>query len=481
MRLGRNDQCHCGSGMKYKKCCMTAKVAANQNGIFTDIMDFQWQKLRKAEGELVDDFLFPHAVKYLPEKYVSELFEDLFFDGIPKNLDQEIMFSQFFIPWLLFDWLAEDDFGKEDIIVDKKIAISFMDKFPSRLNSFQKQFIKTIDKSYWSFYQIKEIVPNQALVVKDILLGSEHIIRERLATDHVKIGNIMFARILTLEGRSIFVGSLPYQFSVNEYRGLIDFREFFCTDLQNDKLEEEDIVELQFELIDFAFMLLDDLFSAPMPELRNSDGDEIAICKSIYDLKITPKQALKQLLPITLSDDIEDFPSIDGVINIPWLKKGNKIHKNWDNTLLGDIDIEADQLTLTTNSEKRSVKGEKLIEKYLGTNAIFKTKNIDSSLSLKNNKPIKTLDKDSADNSVDEMPEEMLEYIKDMIKNHWDSWFDTQIPMLDNMTPREAAKDRKGLELLEALLLDLEAKEEKQTNKLLKPDINYIRSVLKIN
>ena len=49
------------------------------------------------------------------------------------------------------------------------------------------------------------------------------------------------------------------------------------------------------------------------------------------------------------------------------------------------------------------------------------------------------------------------------------------------MTPREAAKDRKGLELLEALLLDLEAKEEKQTNKLLKPDINYIRSVLKIN
>ena len=79
------------------------------------------------------------------------------------------------------------------------------------------------------------------------------------------------------------------------------------------------------------------------------------------------------------------------------------------------------------------------------------------------------------------MPEEMLEYIKDMIKNHWDSWFDTQIPMLDNMTPREAAKDRKGLELLEALLLDLEAKEEKQTNKLLKPDINYIRSVLKIN
>ena len=106
MRLGRNDQCHCGSGMKYKKCCMTAKVAANQNGIFTDIMDFQWQKLRKAEGELVDDFLFPHAVKYLPEKYVSELFEDLFFDGIPKNLDQEIMFSQFFIPWLLFDWLA---------------------------------------------------------------------------------------------------------------------------------------------------------------------------------------------------------------------------------------------------------------------------------------------------------------------------------------------------------------------------------------
>jgi hypothetical protein len=27
MKLGRNDPCHCGSGLKYKKCCLTKDAA----------------------------------------------------------------------------------------------------------------------------------------------------------------------------------------------------------------------------------------------------------------------------------------------------------------------------------------------------------------------------------------------------------------------------------------------------------------------
>ncbi len=27
MKIGRNDQCHCGSGKKYKKCCMNKETS----------------------------------------------------------------------------------------------------------------------------------------------------------------------------------------------------------------------------------------------------------------------------------------------------------------------------------------------------------------------------------------------------------------------------------------------------------------------
>lgn len=30
MKIGRNDPCHCGSGKKYKKCCLLVEEAASR-------------------------------------------------------------------------------------------------------------------------------------------------------------------------------------------------------------------------------------------------------------------------------------------------------------------------------------------------------------------------------------------------------------------------------------------------------------------
>jgi len=37
--LGRNDPCHCGSGKKYKKCCMAKDEAAERK-----VLDEKWAK-----------------------------------------------------------------------------------------------------------------------------------------------------------------------------------------------------------------------------------------------------------------------------------------------------------------------------------------------------------------------------------------------------------------------------------------------------
>jgi hypothetical protein len=44
--------------------------------------------------------------------------------------------------------------------------------------------------------------------------------------------------------------------------------------------------------------------------------------------------------------------------------------------------------------------------------------------------------------------------MREMNERHWAGWLDDRVPALGNVTPREAAKSRRGRERLEALLAD---------------------------
>ena len=50
----RNAPCPCGSGKKYKKCCLQS---TEHNA---DIVDFGQRQLRQLEGQVVDNHLLPY-------------------------------------------------------------------------------------------------------------------------------------------------------------------------------------------------------------------------------------------------------------------------------------------------------------------------------------------------------------------------------------------------------------------------------------
>jgi hypothetical protein len=65
---GRNDPCPCGSGRKYKQCCLRAVAE----------IDVRWRRLREAEDALVPDVL-SFALERGGEPYIdaaSALFSD---------------------------------------------------------------------------------------------------------------------------------------------------------------------------------------------------------------------------------------------------------------------------------------------------------------------------------------------------------------------------------------------------------------------
>jgi len=491
--LGRNEQCSCGSGKKYKKCCISESLGLFNASPEIEVVDFAWHKLRQLEGIVIDKHLIPYVENISKNSSgdIIRIAADEFFEGdLSESLDKELLFNNFFLPWFLFNWIPCEDFGmpKSKFNEDKTIAWNYLKSHSKHLGFAEREFIEAMNKTYYSFYTVLAVERDKALTIKDILLGKTHEIKERQGTHHLKRGDIVFSRILTLDGQSIFIGMAPYTIPANYGNILIDFKKWLIQANDNKKLTDETLRgDLDFVLVDYFFSIMDEVFDRPSPILHNTDGELIQFSKSYFKLSLDIEEAFKKLLPLTLSKDPTEFlqdADLDKSgkiksIEFSWLKKGNKKHKSWDNTVMGYIRIEQGRLILETNSHQRSEKGKTLLLKYLKTAITFQQTLIESP-----EQKLKSLPASKDHNQPEQElleSKEAQEQLKQMIKTHWDNWFTTKIPALDNKTPRLAAKTKAGKEMLEALLLQYERHDLERDDNLLKADINYLRSELGLN
>lgn len=479
-KIGRNDECSCGSGKKYKKCCSTTSNAT--------VFDLAWQNLRQTEGRVVDQHLMPYVTTTLSPDVLKTAIEDLF-PELPEEIEEHFLI-QFVIPWVLFNWIPDEDFGLSNFNAEQTIAINYLNSSQNKLNSIEKRFIQAMDNTYYSFYCIMEVEHDKSLTVKDLLLGSTHIIKEKQGTHYLKRGDIVFSRLLSLDEQSIFIGMAPLVIPVKYQTNLIDFREWLIEENDNNPLTPDALrIELNLDLFDYFFETLEYLHSNPRPTLVNTDGDLILFSKSHFKLDISIEETLNCLLPLALlkkSDQIIESAKRDKKgqiksLEFPWLIKGNKKHKDWENTIMGHVTIQKNKLILGTNSEKRTQKGKKLLTKYLGDNIHFQQTLMETLEQKMNSLPYNNEEQTKTSQDLLQLPE-VQEQIKQMAKKHWENWFDSPIPVLNNQTPREAAKTISGRERLEALLLHYERNDHEKNDTIhhFKADIQYIRATLNL-
>lgn len=481
-KIGRNDLCSCGSGKKYKKCCMAVEDFSTTN---ITTLDFKWHQVRQLEGAVIDQHLLPY-VKKLPDDVIGCALEDCFPDDLPETLDKDLLFHSFFIPWFLFNWIPLDDFGVKEFDSEKTLAQNYAEIYKDRLNNQERLFIEAMNQSYYSFYSVLQVEREKSLQVRDILLGTTHTIKERLATHSLKRGDIVFSRILTLDDQSIFIGMAPFTIPTGYHSSLLDFKEWLMEENNNEPLNADVLrEESDGVLLDCFFDITTEAFDRPLPTLMNTDGDLIQYSKSYFRLTLSPEEALNYLLPMALEKNPKEFlqeakrdrSGRIKRIEIPWLKKGNKMHKSWDNTILGHIVIEQGKLTLEANSQKRIECGQKLLTRYLGDTISFE-KTLIENLEQEMKFPTKfTLKEDKESRKLLELPE-VQEQIKALSSQRWENWFDEPIPALANQTPREAAKTSQDRERLEALLLHYERNDLETGDDLFKPDVDYLRRSL---
>jgi hypothetical protein len=480
-KVSRNDICSCGSGKKFKKCCL---LKASDNNV--QEVDFGWSGIRKTEGSVVDNHLMPYINEELPQGVLQLALEDFLPKDLPEEVDRELLFLNFFVPWVLFNWIPFDNFDLNYFESEETIATNYIKRHKNRLNKAESRFIIAINKTYYSFYSVQAVDFEKSLTLKDLLLGTTHTVKEKQGTHKLKRGDIVFSRILTLDDQSIFIGMAPYIVPVDFQHDIINFKKWMIEENDREALSEETLrEEFDIDLLNYFFELIERGYNRPPPILTNTDGEPFQLTVTHFELRISPEETIHRLFSLMLLKNPEEI--LDHAertkagkiksVEFPWLKKGNKKNKTWDNTVMGHIVIKGKKLTLEVNSEKRLKKGNKLLAKLLDEDIHFVKKTIGAP-ALKTNALLQKKEKSKIDEDFLKT-EEMQAEIKRMAQEHWESWFDTAIPALDNKTPRQAAKTTDGQEQLEALLMLYERhNSERDKNDLFKADINYLRRKL---
>jgi hypothetical protein len=482
-KISRNDACSCGSGEKYKKCCMEAKMPPASNVLY---VDFKWRQLCQLEGMVAGNHLIPYATQELPDDVVNQALADFLPEDLPEGMDMDIMINNFFPPWFLFNWIPLEDFGLKKFDSEKTIADNYLKTHRARLSSQERLFIEAIGRSYYSFYSVLQVEAEKSLTVKDILLGTTHTLKERQGTYQLKRGDIIFTRILTLDGQSISIGMAPFIVPAYYQAAFLDLRKWLVSENNDTALTREELRD-KFDrvILDHFFEIIKILFNRPLPMLMNTDDELLLFSKSYFKLTLEPEKALNYLLPLTLEGKPDKF--LQGAkkdksgkikqIKFSWLKKGNKKNNYWDKTVLGQVTLEPGRLILETNSQERSQRGAGLLGKFLGDAISFQTTLIETPEQKMKSLSAASSGRDEESQRLLASPE-VQESIKVMTKKYWDDWFDKSIPMLEDKTPREAAKTKDGKERLEALLLHYERCDLEKKDNVFKADIDYLRKEL---
>jgi hypothetical protein len=151
-----------------------------------------------------------------------------------------------FPAWMLFDWEPEQVHEGEHV---ERPAISparhYAQRKGARLDSYELRFIEAACAEPFTFYMVVQPVPGQEIVLRDILRQNDVTVRERQASTMLRPGNIVFTKVVRMDGEAIMLGCAPYVIASRYYDAIVGLRERIA---RNYDLDAETLHEFRFEV-----------------------------------------------------------------------------------------------------------------------------------------------------------------------------------------------------------------------------------------
>jgi len=451
MKIGRNEPCPCGSGKKYKKCCLNKTVAPPEQ--------LEYKRISKAMDKLMPR-LIEHGINVFDEIVISVAMTEFFCwpteDEVPDENAIERA-AMLFWPWFVFNWEYDSLEDEDDLLYgpeEKTIAEIYLEEKNIDPQSLEGRLINAANRCPYSFLEIKAVRAGQTVTVKDILTGEETVVQERLGSGAMQPGDIVFGRVVLIGNVGIFLGISAYVLPPRFKPELQSLRREMSSGGKWADLDQ--LYDWDLELRE-VFLGIDQTLHT-MPDYGNTDGDPLEFHKIIYEID-SVDEALEMLASLSSGETIEKIrqkaeKDVNGKIRdveFEWSCEKDPAGYGFGSTVLGHIEIESGRVTVTVNSRKRAETIRMEIQKRLGDGARFQSDEISDFHSM--------VDLGQADmqQSVDiSAHPELQQHIGNILRDHWNRWVDIEIPALGHRTPRQAVRSEDGREAVEALLQDAE-------------------------
>jgi hypothetical protein len=468
---GRNDRCPCGSGKKYKHCCL-------QKEQDTDVAR---RRLRTAEGHVVDGTLALAAERW-GNDLLLDAWDDFWNGKPPEDIVGTPEFEQMFLPWFVFSYVPvllgdtpvddADDATEADEPSDwpeQPLALEWLATQRPVGDALDRRYAETACRSPLSVFVVEQTVPGQSLDVRDVLTGARFHVLEAGASRTLRAADLLFASVLTIDGVSVMCGASHYVVPPDWHTRIIDWRE----NVRKRTWTRQDLEDDGIEIRDLYFQIRDALLNPTPPRLVNTDGDPVELTTLRFSLTVPVGEAYEHLLPLAtisgdphVSDVGHDARGVMTHVEMSWLKAGNRKHASWDNTILGRLVLDPGVLVAEVNSSKRANRLTREVRKRLGDDARLVDRSVhDLEADLRDRQQARArgTDVEPAGAEDQQNTPELQALSDEMMRRHWEAWLDERVPALGNKTPRQAARTTKGRERLLALLGEFDRRAESES------------------
>jgi hypothetical protein len=220
--IGRNDPCPCGSGKKYKRCCLP---------FYEDSIDVDKKKINallllgdysfSTYNESFKDVLSKFEMKRLSS---IETFEDLLSE------DESI----YPLEWFMFNEYVSKGKTPLELFLEEKDT-------PLEMKDFLKNWIST----YWSFYRVEGIFPqiNRLDLFDPFLDRTYRVFDPGIKDPDITNGDIIFTRLIPYKGFHI-TGFVFFPYWIKDIEEIKRFVEEKVLSLRRGETSTEDLLRV---------------------------------------------------------------------------------------------------------------------------------------------------------------------------------------------------------------------------------------------
>lgn len=182
-KTGRNDPCPCGSGKKYKHCCLRQETAGKSEAMSRDrAWDTMMQKLLD----------FSREARF--RKDLEAAF-DLFWNR-SRTIEQvnELAPGQImnFLDWYAHDYRTADD--------GQRIVEIFLDEKGPALSQQERDLLRADSEALLSVYEVASVEAGQAMGLRDVFQNQSIELPHTPPLSGIEAGQLLLARLALSDG-----------------------------------------------------------------------------------------------------------------------------------------------------------------------------------------------------------------------------------------------------------------------------------------